>query len=77
MPTDTPVTTAELVVPDTDATAGLELLHTPPVAPSESVMEEPTHTDDAPEMAPAVALLIEINTVAVLLQPAVLVPVTV
>ena len=50
MPDDTPVTTPDEL---TEEILMLPLLHTPPVAVSESEIVEPTQTKEDPDIAPA------------------------
>jgi hypothetical protein len=63
-PAPTPVTTP--VVPPTVATSVLLLLHVPPLTEFVSVVDDPAHTNSAPEIASGVALIV---TVAVRTQP--------
>jgi len=69
-PPDTPVTTPVLL---TVARAVLELLHTPVEDVSESVIVEPTQTDDAPEIAPASGRALTVTALVTVVVPQLLV----
>ena len=64
MPADTPVNVP--VVPSMVATAGLPLVHTPPVTVLLNVDDSPTHTPATPVIADGTGLTV---TVCVAIQP--------